>query len=35
MKTLIKRVVMWLYCAGWISLARTQRIFDRINMKDA
>ena len=35
MRTLLKRTVMWAYCAGWISLARTQRIFDRFNLKDA
>ncbi|XYI31480.1 hypothetical protein MNJPNG_04875 [Cupriavidus oxalaticus] len=32
MRTLIKRIVVTLYCRGWLSLARTQRIFDRFDL---
>lgn len=32
MKTALKRIVVWAYCRRWISLARTQRTFDRFDL---
>lgn len=31
-KTLIKRVVVWMYLRGWISLLTAQKLFDRFTL---
>jgi hypothetical protein len=35
MRSLLKRALMYLYCAGWISLGITERIYDWLNLKNA
>lgn len=35
MRAATKRLVVLLYCFGWISLAQTQRLFDRFNLTSA
>lgn len=32
MKSVLKLLLVLAYCRGWISLARTQRIFDRLDL---
>lgn len=33
MKTLLKRVVMWSYCRGWIRAATVAKVFSRFDLK--
>ena len=35
MKTIIKRIVIQLYCCGWISKFTTARVFARLNLRRA
>lgn len=32
MRSILKHTLTWAYCRGWISLAKTQRIFDRLDL---
>lgn len=33
MRTALKRFLLWLYCAGWISLEACQRVYDKFDLK--
>ena len=32
MKTIAKRVLIWAFVRGWISMMTTQRIYDRLRL---
>lgn len=34
LKTLVKRLIVALFCRGWISMDRCQRIYDQLDLKD-
>lgn len=33
MRRLLKRALLWGYCAGWLSLEACQRVYDRFDLK--
>jgi hypothetical protein len=33
MRWILKRALLWCYCAGWISIEACQRVYDRFDLR--